>query len=128
MHYEQALERYIKATNTHCFSEVEKVLHSEAVFWFTNRSCVTRKDIQTFFESAWEQIKEEVYGATEVKWLMTTEQAALCTYTYTYQGYQDGTFVSGKGRATNAFVLEKGEWKLIHEHLSAMPQVAGDKK
>ncbi|WDF05815.1 YybH family protein [Shouchella hunanensis] len=128
MHYEQALERYIEATNTHRFSEVEKVLHSEAVFWFTNQNCVTRKDIKTFFETAWTHIKEEVYEATEVKWMITTEQAAMCTYTYTYKGYQDGVFVSGKGRATNAFVLENGEWKLIHEHLSAMPQIEGSKQ
>ena len=39
-----------------------------------------------------------------------------------YEGYRDGKFVKGNGRATNVFVKDKdNDWKLVHEHLSSLP-------
>ncbi|KON84672.1 cag pathogenicity island protein Cag4 [Rossellomorea marisflavi] len=119
---EEALNRYIKATNTHRFSEVEKRLHPGAVYYFSDRTCSSIEEIQTYFEHAWAVVKEEVYGAIDVNWLQLGEQQALCVYRFTYEGYVDGEFVKGHGRATNAFVKEEGRWLLIHEHLSGEPE------
>jgi hypothetical protein len=118
----EALDRYIKATNTHRFSEVEKRLHPNAVYYFSDRTCSSMEEIQTYFEHAWAVVKEEVYGAIDVNWLQLGEQQALCVYRFTYEGYVDGEFVKGHGRATNAFVKEEGRWLLIHEHLSGEPE------
>ncbi|WP_128894128.1 YybH family protein [Longirhabdus pacifica] len=119
MNHEQALQRYIEATNTHDFDNVKKLLHPHAVYWFTGKSCTTMEDIQQFFEQAWETIKEEVYGASDIQWITVDDHSATCIYTYHYEGYIDGEFVKGSGRATNVFLKDEEEgWKLRHEHLS----------
>ena len=116
------MENYIKATNTHIFDEVKKLLHPNAVYFFSNRSCTTHEEIQTYFENAWTTIKNENYEAQEVQWLFKGSNSATCTYTYFYEGYINGNYVNGYGRATNVFIKESDEWLLIHEHLSPLPQ------
>jgi len=118
MTYQTALTQYIEATNTHNFDNVEKLLHENVVYWFTNTSCTTLEEIRVFFENAWDTIKEEVYSAKDVQWIAVDEHTATCLYTFHYEGYMKGEFISGSGRATNVFVKDGGEWKLIHEHLS----------
>ncbi len=118
MTHQQALERYIQATNTHDFKEVKAILHPQAVYWFSDKTCTTIEEVEAYFKHAWHVIKEEVYSATNVKWLTIDEKTATCLYTYHYEGYHNEKFVSGSGRATNIFTLVNDEWKLIHEHLS----------
>ncbi|TQR17950.1 YybH family protein [Psychrobacillus soli] len=119
MGYEKALEQYISATNTHDFNNVSKILHEDAIYWFSDKNCTTNSEIQRYFENAWNLIKEEVYSAEDIKWMTKDEKSATCIYAYRYEGYYKGEFVKGSGRATNIFTKEdNGEWKLIHEHLS----------
>ena len=118
MGYQMALRQYIEATNTHNFDNVEKLLHENVFYWFTNKSCTTLEEVRAFFENAWDTIKEEVYAAKDVQWISVDEHTATCLYTFHFEGYMNGEFVSGSGRATNVFVKEEGKWKLIHEHLS----------
>lgn len=118
MTYRNALENYIKATNTHQFENVEKLLHSNAVYWFGDKTCTTISEIQSYFIDAWNAIEDEIYNAQNIEWLVESEHTATCIYQYTYEGYLNGKSVSGSGRATNVFKKENGEWKLIHEHLS----------
>jgi ketosteroid isomerase-like protein len=121
MSFKKCLEQYIKATNTHNFENVKSILHPNVVYWFSDKSCTTINEIQSYFENAWEVIKEEVYSVSNVQWLVSEEKTATCIYTYHYEGYYDGKFVSGSGRATNVFIKEdQNEWKLIHEHLSSV--------
>lgn len=119
MTYQKALKDYLSATNTHEFTNVQKVLDCQAIFWFSDRTCTTLPEIKRYFENTWERIKEEKYSANEVKWVAVEENTATCLYTYHWEGFLDNHFVSGSGRATNIFVKdEKGSWKLVHEHLS----------
>ncbi|MFC0682782.1 YybH family protein [Lysobacter korlensis] len=121
-----ALRAYIDATNTHDFGNVGRVLHPDAVFWFGDATCESLDDVGAYFEDAWRVVEQEVYAATEVRWVAIGEGAASCVYTYTYEGWHAGSRVSGHGRATNVFTLDDaGEWKLIHEHLSAAPASTG---
>nr|WP_324254013.1 nuclear transport factor 2 family protein [Paenibacillus sp. 1001270B_150601_E10] len=117
---EAALKCYIKATNTHDFSEVEKLLHKDAVYWFSDRTCKSLEEIRAYFEHAWDVVREEVYSAHDVQWMALDERAATCIYTYRYEGIVNGAKVSGTGRATNVFVRQEEDWRLIHEHLSAL--------
>ncbi|MFJ6265072.1 YybH family protein [Lysinibacillus xylanilyticus] len=119
MPYRQALESYIAATNSHDFNNVKEILHPQAVYWFSDKTCVTVEEIGAYFNNAWDLIREEVYSATDVQWLTVDEKSATCIYTYHYEGYHNGKFVSGSGRATNIFTVVNNEWKLIHEHLSS---------
>lgn len=114
------LDAYIRATNTHDFKEVAKLLHPEVTYWFSNQTCDSVELIEQYFNKSWNHIKDEVYSAEDVTWITVDTKSATCIYTYHYQGYIDREFVSGNGRATNVFVLHKGKWKLIHEHLSTI--------
>lgn len=121
MNYEEALKQYLQATNSHDFSNVRKVLHKDAIYWFSDKTCTTMSEIQNYFETAWDIIKEEIYTAKDVRWIATDQNTATCIYTYHYQGYHNGKFVSGNGRATNIFIRSNdNEWQLIHEHLSSL--------
>lgn len=116
------LQDYITATNTHNFEEVRKLLHPQAVYFFTDQSCTTHEAIQTYFEHAWSIVKDENYEARDVQWLHQGSDSATCTYTYFYEGYINGAYAHGYGRATNVFVKEEEAWLLIHEHLSPLPK------
>lgn len=121
MSYQEALEAYIAATNTHDFDQVARLLDEEAVYWFSDRSCTTLDEIRTYFEHAWDVIRDEVYRAEDVEWIVSDAYSAVCIYTYHFKGYNQGAFTAGSGRATNVFVRNtEGEWKLKHEHLSSM--------
>ncbi|MCG7344767.1 nuclear transport factor 2 family protein [Sporosarcina sp. ACRSL] len=118
----EILNEYIKATNTHNFDEVKKLLHPNAVYFFSNKTCTTHEAIRDYFENAWEVVKDENYEAQDVQWLFISKTSLTCTYTYFYEGYVNGEYTSGRGRATNVFVKEVDDWLLIHEHLSALPR------
>ncbi|EJW20117.1 nuclear transport factor 2 family protein [Paenibacillus alvei] len=120
MSYQKALERYMKATNTHDFENVQACLDTSAVYWFSDRTCKTLEEIRAYFEHAWEVIQDEVYSASDVQWIAVDEQTAVCLYTYHWSGLYQGKQAEGSGRATNVFKLIAGEWKLVHEHLSAL--------
>ncbi|WP_078382244.1 YybH family protein [Sutcliffiella halmapala] len=119
MDYKVALAKYIEATNTHDFNNVKVLLNDNPTYWFTNQTCTSIEEVQAYFENAWNVIKEEVYSAQEVTWLTVDQHSATCIYSYHYEGYYNGDFVTGSGRATNIFTKDAdGEWKLLHEHLS----------
>jgi hypothetical protein len=115
------LKRYIKATNTHDFIELKKVLHPNAVYFFTDKTCRTHDEIQVYFENAWDLVKNENYEAHDVEWILKSDTSATCTYTFYYEGYVNNEYTNGRGRATNVFVKQSNEWMLIHEHLSPLP-------
>lgn len=120
MSCKKALEQYIEATNTHEFSNVKNMIDDNAVYWFTNKTCVTLNEIREYFESSWDLVKDEVYSLTDINWIAVDENSATCIYTYHWQGFINGKFVSGKGRGTNVFVKKSDDvWKIAHEHLSS---------
>ena len=121
MNLEDILQQYIKATNTHNFDNVKKLLHPNAIYWFTDRTCTSINEIQSYFENSWNTIKDEVYSISDVNWIVVEQKTATCLYTYHYKGVYNNRFVTGCGRATNVFLKDnKEEWKLIHEHLSSL--------
>ncbi|BBH20401.1 hypothetical protein Back11_17460 [Paenibacillus baekrokdamisoli] len=52
MSYIDALEKYIAATNSHDFSQVQECIDSQAVYWFSDTSCTSTAEIQRYFENA----------------------------------------------------------------------------
>lgn len=83
----KALEQYIQATNTHEFENVKKLLHPDAVYWFSDETCSGVKEIQRYFENAWKQIENEVYSASHISWITETDEQAVCLYTYEWKGF-----------------------------------------
>lgn len=117
------LNNYIKATNSHDFKEVMKCIASDAIYWFTNKTCENIDEIEVFFCNAWEKIKEEKYSAHDIIWVSVSELSATCVYSFKWEGYIDGIMTQGGGRATNVFQKKEGKWLLTHEHLSSYPLI-----
>lgn len=118
---ENALYEYITATNTHNFKNVRECIDNNAVYWFSNKSCVSVDSISDYFNHVWSIIKDEKYEAKNVEWISVSETSATCIYNYHWEGYVDNELKSGGGRATNIFNKKDGKWILIHEHLSPFP-------
>jgi ketosteroid isomerase-like protein len=115
------LKDYEEATNSHDFDNVAPFLSSDAVYWFSDGSFEGTEAIRGAFDKAWGTIQNEVYGITNVRWIATSPDAAVCIYDFTWQGVIDGADRSGGGRGTNAFARTEDGWKMTHEHLSNYP-------
>lgn len=119
MDYKAIIKEYERATNSHNFDNVEKLLTDDAVYWFAKNSYQGLKEIRSYFENSWNTIKEEVYTISDVVWISESDTSAACIYRYRWKGLHNGKMVEGSGRGTNVLRKENGVWKIVHEHLSA---------
>jgi len=117
----ETLARYIAATNTHDFDEVQQLLDASAVYYFGDATCTGLAAVRAYFERTWALIPDEEYGAEDITWVVDAADAAVAVYTYRWSGHIDGQTRSGSGRATNVFHRTDSGWRLVHEHLSAGP-------
>lgn len=112
------IKSYIDATNSHHFDNLIPLISSTAIYQFTNQTCQGIREIREYFENAWELVKDEVYSANDIRCIVDTQDIKIYVYEYHYQGFHQGKFVSGKGKATNVFQNFHGTWQLILEHLN----------
>lgn len=115
-----ALGRYIEATNSHDFDQVLPLLDSTAVFWFQEKEYKGHQQVRVYFEGTWQLLPDEKYSIENVNWLFSDKTAATCLFNYSYQGTYKGKSIAGKGKGTNVFRKVKGQWLLIHEHLTPL--------
>lgn len=113
------LKQYEAATNSHDFEKVKPLISEEAVYWFSEGNFIGIESIQNAFEKTWNNIRDEVYMITGLQWLMVTETAAVCIYSFYWKGVVEGLPKEGKGRGTNVLVKNNNHWQIIHEHLSS---------
>lgn len=111
-----------RRTNTHRFEEVAPLLADNAVYWFNDGSFQGKAAIKQAFEKTWAYIQDEHYALENVQWLVNDEHSAVCIYHFRWQGKVEGQFLQGMGRGTGVLQKVDGHWKVIHEHLSSMPQ------
>lgn len=118
------LEKYKIEINTHDFLRVATLLSRDCKFWFSSGTFHGLEETRKAFEKTWSMIQNEVYSITDVEWLSSNNESAVCTYTYHWAGLINGQAREGKGRGTSCFRVENGEWKIVHEHLSPFPTPA----
>jgi ketosteroid isomerase-like protein len=114
------LKKYEDATNSHDFDQVAPLLAVDAVYWFSDGSFEGREAIRAAFIKTWDTVKQEIYRIEDVRWLAVSATAAVCVYSFSWQGIINGVQRSGVGRGTNAMVKAKGNWLMVHEHLSKL--------
>lgn len=113
---------YERRTNTHRFEEVAPLIADNAVYWFNEGSFQGIDAIKQAFEKTWATIENEHYAIENVQWLVSEKQVAICVYIFRWQGMVEGSQIQGVGRGTSVLQKINSHWKVIHEHLSAMPQ------
>jgi ketosteroid isomerase-like protein len=116
------MRAYEQKTNTHRFEEVAPLLADNAVYWFNDGSFQGKDAIKQAFEKTWDAIQNEQYTIEQVQWLVEDEQSAVCVYIFRWQGMVEGQLMQGMGRGTSVLGKFNSHWKVIHEHLSALPE------
>jgi ketosteroid isomerase-like protein len=91
----------------------------DAVFWFSDGSHRGLPAIRAAFEATWAALGNDSYWLDDIEWLAEADTAAVCLYRFNWRGTADGRAISGHGRGTTAFALIDGQWRIVHEHLSA---------
>ena len=120
MSAKEILKKYKIEINKHDFNLLEPLISTDCVFWFSSGSHHGLAQARKAFEKTWAAILEEVYSISDVQWIAESDHAAVCIYTFHWSGLVNGQKREGKGRGTSCFRREQDEWKIVHEHLSAM--------
>ncbi|MET3897132.1 ketosteroid isomerase-like protein/8-oxo-dGTP pyrophosphatase MutT (NUDIX family) [Devosia sp. UYZn731] len=117
----KTLSRYAELINNHSFDDVAPLIAPEAVFWFGDGSHAGLSAIRSAFEGTWRNLTGEIYWLEDVRWIAQGDYAAACLYRFHWQATGSGECREGSGRGTSVFVRRPEGWKIIHEHLSALP-------
>jgi hypothetical protein len=120
-HFEELAER-------EDFSLIRDMIHEQAFFRFNDGDFVGRAAVQAVFEKTWKSVPGNVkkvrFYLTDIVVLSTDHASATATYTYNWEGVQDGKPFTIQGRGTRVVVMEQGRLQIIHEHLSRFPKAS----
>lgn len=113
------MDAYERATNSHDTAQLAPLVAPEAVYWFTDGSHQGRAAILTAIADTFKAIEDETYRISDLEWVVTDSNYAVCLYRFSWTGTVDGQPRSGNGRGTNVLVRCGESWQVLHEHLSA---------
>lgn len=122
---EEFMRTYERVTNTHNADKVVQLVTEDAVYWFNDGSFLGIEAIHNALTKTWDTIQNEEYRIEDVRWIAHDDNCAVCIYTFHWRGLIEGQSAQGKGRGTSVLKKINGEWKVAHEHLSAMPKQNG---
>lgn len=118
---EDFLRQYEAATNSHIFDNVQPLLATNAVYWFSDGSFEGYAAIRDAFEKTWATVKNEVYRIVGVRWVVRSDTIATCIYEFRWEGDISRIKRTGIGRGTNVMSRVGSNWRMVHEHLSKSP-------
>jgi ketosteroid isomerase-like protein len=122
MRPQDTLKQYEAKINLHDFDQLAPLISADAIFWFNDGSHSGLDEIRSAFEATWSKFPLEHYWLEDMTWIAPGETAAGCTYHFRWKAMVGGRALSGGGRGTTILRNEHGVWKIVHEHLSQIPQ------
>lgn len=119
---EAVMAAYADLINRHNFSLLISLIDPDASFWFSSGTYQGHTAVRDAFERTWQRLANETYWLEDLAWIAKSAEAASCTYRFRWRATIGGQLAEGTGRGTT--VLAKGEigWRIVHEHLSAIPK------
>ena len=116
------MRAYEAATNAHDLEATLALIAEDAVYLFSDESVhVGKEAIRKVLAANFATIRNETYGIRDLRWLVVSEDVAVCLYAFDWSGEIDGRPVSGGGRGTSVLKRSDGAWWVAHEHLSRGP-------
>lgn len=115
------LARYAAHINQHHFDDLVPLIAEDAQFWFSDGTHCGIAAIRTAFEATWDTLSDETYWLEDLSWISRGDIAASCIYRFCWIATVDGVRRSGSGRGTTVLARRDDGWKIVHEHLSALP-------
>ena len=105
--------------------EIEKHLHEKASVWdvFTPDIIIGKKNLEAFHNHDQEQKESRGYLSIKLEEPMIREwnDFAIATYCLDFN-YEEPNALKGKVRITDLFVLNEGNWQIIHHHEGLIPK------
>jgi ketosteroid isomerase-like protein len=119
---EELIAAYEQASAAHDLEGVMALLDDRAVYWFSNQSAhVGREAVRGAIAHNFAAVEGEAYALADLRWLVRSEEAAVCVYRYRWRGRIGGREAQGEGRGTSVLARRDAGWRIVHEHLSAGP-------
>lgn len=118
MNARDVLKAYEHRINQHDFDVLVELIAPDALFWFNDGSHHGIAQIRAAFERTWAGFPLDAYWLTDMIWIAEGDDAAACAYTFNWR-VGDKT---GSGRGTTVLARTSAGWRVVHEHLSGMPQ------
>jgi len=117
------MREYLNLARTRDIEALLALIDDDAVFLFSNQSSHFGKDaIRNAICANFDAIQNEDYWISDLTWLVSSDEVAVCVYEFGWVGEIDGAPASGGGRGTTAIrrVADAGglPWCVVHEHLS----------
>ncbi|MGA9825677.1 MAG: nuclear transport factor 2 family protein, partial [Methylocystis sp.] len=114
------MREYLNLARTRDIEALLALIDDDAVFLFSNQSSHFGKDaIQSAICANFEAIQNEDYGISDLTWLVSSDEVAVCVYEFAWVGEIDGAPAAGGGRGTTAVrhVADAGRapWRVVHE-------------
>ena len=107
------------------FALLQDKVHADAVFRFSDGDFVGRAAVQQAFESTWRSgatVQDKRFWLSDIQVLTLDTHSASATYSWHWQGRQNGQLFQIDGRGTRVLVLQGGQLQILHEHLSRQPK------
>jgi uncharacterized protein (TIGR02246 family) len=97
-----------------------ELIADDAVYLWSNGNALFGKEaIAEGLRQNFAGIQDDTYETSDVTWLARTDDMAACAYRFRWTGEIDGKRVGGQGRGTSILHKIDGQWRTVHEHLSA---------
>lgn len=119
---EKFIQVYEQKANTKNFDQVKPFIHTNAIFWFSDGSFHGLEEIKNAFEKTWDNLKDEVYKISDLRWLVQKDSEAVCIYKFSSESTFNNKKVIFNGRGTNVLKKIDNKWLIVHEHLSLEPK------
>lgn len=119
------LHRFEELAEKEDFDLIRDLISENACFRFNDGDFIGRAAIQAAFEKTWRgdpTVRKARFYLTDIVVLCVDERTASATYTYNWEGSQDGRSFTIRGRGTRVLAYEAGSFRIVHEHLSRFPK------
>ncbi len=115
---EKFVQDYERALETQQWNKVESLIHKDACITFSNGKILNGiSAIEVAYKHNFSIIKNEKFSILNLNWLKISEQFAIYTFEFHWQGLINGNTVEGNGLGTTTIIKENGNWQIIAEHL-----------
>ena len=113
----ERLQAYEKALATQKWENISPFIHPDICVTFSEGTHKGITAVEAAFRKTFALIQDETYTLSNIHWIHSDENFAVCIYNFHWSGLINGQMASGGGRGTSVLVNEAGNWLILTEHL-----------
>ena len=98
---------------------LELIADDAVYFWSNGSSMFGKAAIAEGLKRNFDVIQKDTYETLDVTWIVNSDDLAACVYQFRWTGEIEGKAVAGGGRGSSVLRRVHGQWRTVHEHLSA---------